>query len=674
MVKRKKQENKEKAPKQLSEKKQAKLRAKLSKRLIKEGVDPTTVDGKEALEELYQAKITGQKVVNTFKGERGFTNGFGYMDTDAYIFTEDTVMAVFDLLFDYGTNRPAKIGWVTSVIPKSELNAGRITIVERQKMIDETTENEILDKKLASAIATTESTTTDSARESSKNSDRVYDMELASKLAGNDENIIDSDLRVLVKADSPENVEMVIDEMMINYKNANVKGITLVRRVGEQLDELRHIFTEISGDSWHTSDMTTVSAGRLFIPSSGFSDETGAFVGFDRMSLLSRNPAMVDFTGTKNAVIFTGGVRLNTILPDENDNMVERASLNGGSAMAQMIANANYLSGQRTHHIILNKTNIRQSADSLYFDLVNEDAINPLEVFGTAETVEFDANTNFKKVVTMLLLLANVDVNSDPNYSATLMTLLRGWITNRARQGGLYTDTPQLEPHKAQRILATSDHENYPTLEDFVTTLQANVSDSARKGERERERADLMLNSIRETVRAYNSLLAKPTTLPDQYKSSVRNIYYDLSGVKENPRVKGVMFLNLMSYVTNRALRGEVIVIHGLDDIDLPDSDLLVPYRSRIDDKEIGLITVFNKSENRINPGTFRGFVGRLSRQDVVVLGGLSVSELDYINDSWQQPVPQQVTDELLSGMDNIVYVHRERDQTGALIETHLMP
>lgn len=674
MAKKKNKNKKTVAPKQLSEKKSAKLRKKLSKRLIKEGVDPTTRDGKDALEELYHAKLTGQKVVNTFKGERGFTDGRGYMDTDPYIFTQDQTLAVFDVLFDYGSNRPAEIGWVNRVIPRNELNAGRIIIIERQKMIDETTESEILDKKLASSIATTSSTDTESARENSKNSDRVEDMYLASQLAGRDENIIDSDLRIIIKADTPEGIETVVDELMVNYKNAGIKGITLTRRIGEQLNELRQIFTDISADSWHNSDMTTVSAGRLFLPSSGFSDERGAFIGFDVMSLLSRNPAMIDFTGVQNAVIFTGGIRVNTIVPNKDGILVENPSLDGGSAMAQMIANANYMNGRRTHHIMLSPTSVPQSDDSLYFDLVNKDAINPLEVFGSPDTVEFDANTNFKKVQTMLLLLADVDIKKDPNYGITLLKLLREWVIYRAVQGGLYTENPKLEPHKANRILATTDHEKYPTLEDFLTTLQSNIAESSNAGERARERAELLYNAVNQTVRSYPALLATHTTLPDRYTADVRNVYYDLSGVKENPRVKGVTFLNVMSYVTNRALPGELIVIHGLDDIDLPDVDVLTPYRSRIDDKEIGLVTVFNKSEHRINPGTFRPFVGRLSRQDVVVLGGVSEGEIAYMNDSWQQAVPDSVTNTLLQANDNILYVHRKRDQTGALIETHLMP
>ena len=658
----------------ISEKKRAKLEKRLKKRLTKEGIDPTTRDGQETLETMLNAKISGQKIVESFKGDRGFTDPFGYMDTDPYIMLHDSTMAVFDLIFDYGTNRPAPIGWVTRIIPRAELTSGNVYLVERQHMVDETTENEIVDKKMASSIATIATTNDDSARESSKNTDRVRDMQLAGVLAGQDENLIDSDIRVLVKGKTPEDVEAVIDELMLNYKNSGVKGITMVRRIGEQLDELRYLFTDISADNWHATDMTTVSAGRLFLPSSGFSDEAGTFIGYDVMSLLMRNPSMIDMRGTQNAVIFAGGTRTNVITPNEEGVLQEEQSLNTGSAVAQMIANANYLTGRRTHHIVLNDGVVYQAPDSLYFDLVNKDAINPLEVFGTPKTVEFDANINFKKVQTMLLLLADIDTTRDPSYPVDLLQLLREWITYRALQGGLYTDNPRLEPQRAIRILATSDHENYPTLEDFITSLQANVAEGRQIGERAGERADLIYKSVQQTVRSYESLFARPTTLPDQYKADVRNVYYDVSGVKENPRVKGVTFLNVLSYVTNRALPGEMIVVHGLDDVDIP-VDILAPYRERMDKKNIGLVTVFNKSGNaKVNPGTHRAFVGRLSRQDMVVLGGVMEDEIEYLNESWQQPVPRSVQNTLLQGRDNILYVYRQRDETGALIDAHLLP
>src|SRR5690625_6671051 len=98
-----------------------------------------------------------------------------------------------------------------------------------------------------------------------------------------------------MKAKTPEKVDSVISELKRAYKNYDVKGVILVRRTGQQLKEMERLFTDVSADAWHSSDMTSTAAGRLFLPSSGFSDPAGTFVGRDASALLADNPSIIDF-------------------------------------------------------------------------------------------------------------------------------------------------------------------------------------------------------------------------------------------------------------------------------------------------------------------------------------------------------------------------------------------
>ena len=94
-----------------------------------------------------------------FKGDSGFTYPFGYKEDDAYIFVgKKTVISVFDVLFHYGTNSPASIGWLLRVIPKEKIENGDVQFVQRQKGMDVQTEANILDKHLSSNISTIGST------------------------------------------------------------------------------------------------------------------------------------------------------------------------------------------------------------------------------------------------------------------------------------------------------------------------------------------------------------------------------------------------------------------------------------------------------------------------------------------------------------------------------------
>lgn len=603
-----------------------------------------------------------------FEGQRGFTDTFGYIETDPYIFAGNgTVISVFDVLFQYGTNSPAPTGWVNMVLPRDQIKHGVIEITQRQQGMEKSTETAIVDKTLGSYTTTlANDESTKSARDNEQNRMRIRDMKLSAQLSGGDDSIVDSDMRLVVKADTPEDVELAIEELKADYKNNDVKGVILNRRTGRQLQDFSNLLSDVSADGWHSSDMVSVSAGRLFLPSSGFSDKTGVFIGTDVRSLLSNNPAIVDFQKTRNAVVFMGGVKPIVDVYGQNSPMYARS---GGSAVAQVIADSNYLAGQRTHHILVSPDLNYRSPDSLYFDMTKE-SINPLEVFGRPETVQFDTNTNISKVVTMMSILS--DTGDDRMTQLDLESLLRDWFIYRANGSGLYTTDPELEPHKALRILATPDHENYPRLTAFLTELNGNMARASNSGEKDMERARLLYSSIRNASRAYSFLFDKSTSLPDSFKANDRNIYYDLSKVSEDKRLKGMMLINTLAYVTNRALEGEMIVVHGLDSAEFP-PESIAPYRERIDNKGIGLITVYEQSENtKINPKTCVRFSGRLSKQDVVVIGGVTKPELEYINDSWQQPLPEPVSQQLLASVDGILYFYRESDRVGALINTRL--
>src|SRR5699024_7884146 len=150
------------------------------------------------------------------------------------------------------------------------------------------------------------------------------------------------------------------------------------------------------------ADMTSTAAGRLFLPSSGFSDPEGTYVGRDASALLADNPSIIDFTGVNSEVVFMGGVAAyGSVGGTEGGAMF----MNGGSAVAHVMSESNDLAGKRFHHIMLAEFSHR-ATDSLVFDMSKE-SINSFEVFGTPDTVQKDSTANFNKATTMMLLLAN---------------------------------------------------------------------------------------------------------------------------------------------------------------------------------------------------------------------------------------------------------------------------
>jgi hypothetical protein len=600
------------------------------------------------------------------EGDRGFTNPFGYSVTDPYIQVgKNSYLSIFDVLISYGTNRPAGIGWLINVLPKDPLKSGKVLFAERQRLMDKNTADKIVDKDLTVAANVVANEKTDSARQETKNRIRYRDAEISAQLAGVDEKIIDSDLRLIVKAKTPKLVEKTIRELEASYKNNGIKGVMLVRETGRQMKELEGLLPEVSADAWHNADMESVAAGRLFLPSSGFSDEHGVYVGTDRRSLLADNPAIIEFSNVRNAVIFMGDVAPYVNFSELG---LQASLINGGSAVAHLISESNWLKGNRTHHIMLQDFSYH-SPDSLIFNMQKE-AINPFETFGTMETVQQDANANFDKIVNIMMLLTKQQDNKAYLISQ-LKTLLINWFVHTAGGNGMYDEDPNAHPTRASRILATSDHKHYPTPRNFIPELKSNVAKRRNEDALSGKEATFLHDTLNTEFTRYSNIFDKPTTLPDVFKSDQRNIYYDLSKLGQDSVVNGAVFLNVIAYVVHRALPGEMIVIHGLDNVDVPLAPLLA-YKEVIARKNIGLVTVYEHSERKINPKTFQKFSGRLSEQDMVVLGGISQEESKYLSESWHHELPQPVNDQLLEAASHILYFHRNIDQVGALIDTYL--
>ncbi|KRL79205.1 hypothetical protein [Ligilactobacillus equi] len=625
---------------------------------------------KKRMEKLKRKLDTG------FNGEAGFTSPFGYVDDDSYLFVgRNTVISVFDVMFEYGTNNPAPIGWLNNVIPRDTIRHGEFIFITRQHGMDKDTEQDIISHRINENSEGYSEEETTNAREKNQNSQRVRDLQLAGILAGKEETIVDEDLLLIVKASSPENIELALEELRDAYKNDAFKGVMLVRKTGLQLETLRDLFDAPIRDARHTSSMLSVSATRLLLPSSGFSDEDGENIGRDINSIIPNQYARLNLANIRNAVIFSGDTSANV----KFDNLGTQPSPLefGGSTMATVLGKALWLGdkkqgiyGKRTHHILLNNYSYILP-DSLVFDMKHE-SINPLEVFGTPETVKDDAEASMEKTVNMMMLLAGIDEDTDEGkfYRSELDRLLLYWYINNAKGSGIYTDDPENNPRSAQKILADEHHDKFPTMKAFLPVLLNNVAKRKADGEKAHDRADYLYSTMDTLFKKNKMIFDTTTTLPDVYTRDQRNIYYDLSGVSHDKRVKGAVLLNTLAYVVNRALEGESVIIHGLDAVDIKEK-MLLKYRDIMKRRGVGKVVVFEESGNdKVNPETFKRFTGQLNAQDLLIIGGLT--DHDFVNVPWFNNLPTTAKGQLSQRYPGVFFVYRNYDRISSVISTNI--
>lgn len=607
-----------------------------------------------------------------FKGQKGFVNDDGYIEYDGYVRLglKGDYCTVFDVLIKYGTHNPEVIGWLTKIIPTSAVSKGKIYFALREKGMGKKTEDAILGKKLTARIGTMQNNDeSKDVREQTKKELEYTDIAVTRQLS-KDESIIDSNLSLVIKSKTIEGLEETVADLRQSYKDDGLKGIMFVRNTSHIKETLLGQFFEISADGWHNAYMETIEANKMFLPSSGFSDEQGVYVGIDMHSFIDDNPSLIDFFGVRNAVIITGGIT-GKVSVNSLDNAVRVDNI--GSAWAHVIAEDNYLTNGRRNHYINLVDFPFYTTDAKVFDM-SKYTINPLEVYGTKETVDIDANENFDKVVEMIMMLLGEE-QQDPNVRTTLLTQLVDWMEKRAGGSGMYTSDPKNEPTRAWRILATTNHQAYPTISDFVSTELTALEASERKiSDTAGEKATTLRKAVLTASKRYGTVFSEKTTVPDRLTASDRNIYYDLSKVSKNDRtIKGAIFLNTLSYAVKRANPGDMLIITGIDTINI-NPKILKYYREVLDRKNVGLIVTFEERKNdKVNVDTLNDFVKPLSNQDLVVLGGMTQDSLKLINHSWSRELPAIVSSELLKNSSSVFYVYRASDFGSAVIDTQLV-
>lgn len=617
-----------------------------------------------------------------FKGQNGFMSENGYVEYNGYIRigleNEKKYMAIFDVQFVKGTNNPAPYGWMNRLIPSENVAHGSIFFVYREKRTSKAVQNDIFGKRLESRYQTAKyAKRGTNTRANSRKDIALQDMDVAKQLSAN-ENVFDTDIALVVKAHTPMDLETIIKRLKTSYKTAGIDGVQFIRKTSFQMKELQELITGISANAWHTSQMASTVAANLFFPSSGYADTRGTFVGYDINSYLPRTPSIVDFNGIRNACIITGGE--DGILSLGGKEGAARAR-NFGSAWAHVIADDNYLvNGTRTHHIVLTPFEYH-AYDSQVFDMTKY-TINTLECYVNQDrsTHKYNlqdvinaANQNFDKILTIILMLIGEE-NLDPSYHSTLQRTLINWIIERAGGNGIWTDDPENNPRRAYRIIATTDHKSYPTLEKFIPELDSMVAEEKKNGEEAGKIASIMRDNVDMASRRFGNVFNKPTDIPDSFSRDDRNIYYDLSGLDAKDMLRGAFFLNVLAYVTFRAQPGDMIVIHGLDSVKVSDK-ILAPYRRQMVKKGVGLVTTFERPFNEdMNIYTLNDFCHSLKDQDAVIIGSLNDRSTTAIEKSWGRPLPDIVKRGLSEGgLSSVYWLYRKSDLGSAVIDTHLI-
>lgn len=343
---------------------------------------------------------------------------------------------------------------------------------------------------------------------------------------------------------------------------------------GDQLDRFTSLFKRIPHSRELNTSVGENYAGLGFAVSAGLNDAQGLPIGRDAMSLTS-NTSSFDMAGTLQsqaviAVPTRAKVPMYTRRVGGNNDDLDAPALNdqpsAASILAQYAANHVVLNGHNAHHIVLNDFDYFERG--LYFRRpddpgmfrrydVSEVTINPVQGFGELKDVHSIYSRLIEKIVNMFDVLNNLEL-SDLQRSVILKVANDFYINNR-----LWTHDADRYPSNTS-IVNIKSPEHLPTLPNMLTNFKTMAAAAlADNRENKADTIDSLHSILKQSIDSNMAIFGRPTQITP---ASERQVYYDFSTIASD-NIKQVQFLNMIEYIIWTASEGDVIVLHGMDNL-----------------------------------------------------------------------------------------------------------
>lgn len=505
---------------------------------------------------------------------RFLLDSFPYYITPSYTHHNGKVTAIVEMYVRSGTNRDLDYQTIIDMIPVESLDGvemffitkdGSIAGDAKKRLIRENAKggkDTIGDTVLRGADEDRENQSTQQSNEADVEDYNTYELEMESAAP-----IIVFNINLVVVGPDRETVEEQI-EILNRVLHQRFEGAEWDSLGGDQTQRLTNLFTELPFDRFQKTSTSANYAGLNFSVNAGLRDTQGLPVGVDVLSLTG-STAFFDMDGSLTRQSLISIPRGQTMSRYELED--DTFSPSSASILAQYAANQAVMEANdnRAHHLVLNDFDYMERGRYFrplnapgvfdYFDVSNV-TINPLEGFGDIEDVVEIYNRKVK-------LIGNLfNIINDLNLNEIQRGIISDATTSFYNSQGLWFEDAANFPART-RLVNIPDPESYPTLGNFINEFTT-IAYSALKDKRE-NRADsveALEASLKQSLSAYRQVMGRPTSIR---KSDARQVIYDFNKIGSD-NVRQVQFLNLLEYVTWTASRGDVIVIHGMDNLWAP--------------------------------------------------------------------------------------------------------
>ena len=490
------------------------------------------------------------------------------------------------------------------------------------------------------------------------------DYALYQSIIGKSEVIAVFDWILLVVGDSPEAIDEQLNQLNTRLKKEH-DGAVWDSLPGEQQERFSRFFDELEPDRFKETTISSNYAGLSVAMSAGLLDEKGVPIGKDVFAP-SQPTAFFDFENSTRSQAIIAMPKSSVIPFYRNED--SEVQIPASSILAQSAANHIVMNGHRAHHIVLNKFDYfedgkyyrPQDSEKIFkrYD-VSKMTINMMQGFGDIKDVGKVYARLQQKIVNIFNVMRNLTLTE------TQESIISSALSEMYESEQYWIADADLYPERT-KIVDIKYPETYATAATFLSSFTTYAEKALHEGKVKRaDDAETLGNLLRSSLDMYRSVIGRTTTIEP---TTALQVYYEFANAS-SLQLKQIQFLNTIEYIIHTAAKGDVIVIHGCDQLYDRVAKMTVEAISAAKEKGIRFIFAFDTISSTSNSVSipmndmFKMQNVYYTDLDVDVswsaVGQLIPSELDEYRKALNTELSDQIISTLQAKIENQVMIHR---------------
>lgn len=464
-------------------------------------------------------------------------------------------------------------------------------------------------------------------------------------------------IRVLIKAPTLDKLDNAVKRINRQYKD-RFETVYAAPYIGEQKTEMSGIFSPVDRKIGRNFMFTSAEfAGNYNLVTHGIEDFSGEYIG-TMTGDVNNSVVLMDLDAYESHVVLAGRGRARTL------SRLDFGKERGVDVWGTKLGFCGLMNNQRVIHLVLNGSDVANIGVDLddITSVVNmgKGDINMFEMFGDVD----DEMSIFPAQMEKLKLMAEQAYECTDADRGVIRGSLEDVATEFYVDKGMWADNAQ---YNRELLRVTGiPHDQVPRLPEFVTYLDMRYEGLANKKARDDEmlHAFNILRLVFTNMLNTNGDLFNTTTsdIIDEAAHGAR-VVYDFSKLLERGRgVAMAQFINALGFAVGSLQDGDVVILHGIDEIDDNIKGYVKGQFERIMNKNARVVYIYSSVNKMIADKAFNEF----DSADYTMINGMTPGLVAEYQQALHQEVPSALKSVIITkdpmvwylrrGFDNVVF------------------